>query len=232
MRIACISDIHGNIYALNKVLDNIDENNADLIICLGDLTGYGPHPNEVVALIRRRRILCLKGNYDASVVDNDFTFIRDTSINSFSLPWTSEELRASHKLYLESLPESLRLVFENRSFLFVHGSPSRINEYLTFDSPEAKKHLSEIQEDVLVCAHTHIPGLHEIDNKLLINSGSVGKPKNGNPAASYVLIDIEKSGKVSGKVVQVEYDHSKTAKDMEMKNFPSKLISSIKNGVE
>lgn len=232
MRIACISDVHGNIYALNKVLDSIDENNADLIICLGDLTGYGPHPNEVVALIRRRRILCLKGNYDASVVDNDFTYIRDTSINSFSLPWTSEELRASHKLYLESLPENLSLVFENKSFLFVHGSPSSINEYLPFDSLEVKKHLREIKEEVLVCAHTHIPGLYEIDNKLLINTGSVGKPKNGSPGATYTLIDIEKSGKITGKVVQVEYDYLKTAKDMEMKDFPSKLISSIKTGVE
>ncbi|MGM9972522.1 MAG: metallophosphoesterase family protein [Clostridiaceae bacterium] len=232
MRIACISDVHGNIYALNKVLDSIDENNCDLIICLGDLTGYGPHPNEVVALIRRRKLLCLKGNYDASVVDNDFTYIRDTSINSFSLPWTSEELRASHKLYLESLPESLSLVFHNRSFLFVHGSPSSINEYLSFDSDAAKQHLHDIKEDVLVCAHTHMPGLYEIDNKVLINSGSVGKPKNGSPVATYALIDIEKSGKITGKVVQVEYDHLKTAKDMEMKNFPGKLISSIKTGVE
>ena len=72
MRIACISDIHGNIYALNKVLEHIDEKDVDQIICLGDLTGFGPHPNEVVALIRRRRILCLKGNYDASVADNSF----------------------------------------------------------------------------------------------------------------------------------------------------------------
>ncbi len=232
MRIACISDVHGNIYALNKVLENIDENNVDLIICLGDLTGYGPHPNEVVALIRRRRILCLKGNYDASVLDNDFTYIRDTSINSFSLPWTSEELRASHKLYLESLPENLSLVFENKSFLFVHGSPSSINEYLPLGSEDAKKHLNEIKEEVLVCAHTHIPGLYEIDKKLLINSGSVGKPKNGSPVATYVLIDIEKSGKIIGKVVQVDYDYIKTAKDMEMRNFPSQLVSSIKTGIE
>ena len=232
MRIACISDIHGNIYALNKALESISENNADLIICLGDLTGYGPHPNEVVALIRRRGILCLKGNYDASVVNNSFTYIRDTSTNSFSLPWTNEELRASHKLYLDSLPKALTLVFENRSFLFVHGSPSGIDEYLPFDSPEAKKHILEIKEDVLVCAHTHIPGICEIDNKLVINTGSIGKPKNGSPAATYTLIDIEKNGKVTGKVVKVEYDYLKTAKDMEMKGFPSRLVSSIKTGIE
>ena len=73
MRIAVISDIHGNLYALREVLEDIDNQNIDSIICLGDLVGYGPHPNEVIALIKRRNILCLKGNYDASVVDNDYT---------------------------------------------------------------------------------------------------------------------------------------------------------------
>ena len=69
MKIAVISDIHGNIYALMKALEDIDEQNVDKIICLGDLVGYGPHPNESIALIRRREIPCIKGNYDASVVD-------------------------------------------------------------------------------------------------------------------------------------------------------------------
>ena len=83
MKIAVISDIHGNIYALMKALEDIDEQNVDKIICLGDLVGYGPHPNESIALIRRREIPCIKGNYDASVVDGDYTFIRNTTINSF-----------------------------------------------------------------------------------------------------------------------------------------------------
>lgn len=79
MKIAVMSDIHGNIYALMKTLEDIDEQNVDKIICLGDLVGYGPHPNEVVALIKRREIPCVKGNYDASVVDGDFTYIRNTA---------------------------------------------------------------------------------------------------------------------------------------------------------
>ena len=71
MKIAVMSDIHGNIYALMKTLEDIDEQRVDKIICLGDLVGYGPHPNEVIALIRRREIPCIRGNYDASVVDGD-----------------------------------------------------------------------------------------------------------------------------------------------------------------
>ena len=74
-------------------MKNIDLQKVDLTICLGDLVGYGPHPNEVIALIKRRNIPCLKGNYDASVVDGDFTFIRNNAVNSFALPWSSEEVR-------------------------------------------------------------------------------------------------------------------------------------------
>ncbi|WP_040213880.1 metallophosphoesterase family protein [Clostridium polynesiense] len=232
MRIACISDIHGNIYALKKVLENIDDNNIDQIICLGDLTGYGPHPNEVVALIRRRKILCLKGNYDASVADNEFTYIRDTSINSFSLPWTSEELRISHKYYLHSLPENLSLTFEDKKILFVHGSPRSINEYLKEDSLEAMENMSELPYDILVCAHTHIPYVKEYGNKILINDGSVGKPKNGKPHSTYAIIDIKKNSDVKVEIKEVEYDVSKIIKDMEIKDFPYALINSIKSGVE
>ncbi len=232
MRIACISDIHGNIYALNRVLESIEDNNADLVICLGDLTGYGPHPNEVVALVRRRKILCLKGNYDISVVENTFNYIRDTSINSFSLPWTNEELRASHKFYLQSLPESLSLVFHGKSILFVHGSPRKINEYIHADSSDALEIMKELKEDILVCAHTHKPLIQDICGKLLINTGSVGNPKNGSPEASYVLIDIEEDEKIKAKIVTLSYDYLKTVKDMEMKGFPSQLISSIKTGVQ
>ena len=111
MKIAAISDIHGNIYALMKALEDIDEQKVDKIICLGDFVGYGPHPNEVIALIKRREIPCIKGNYDASVVDGDFTFIRNTAINSFALPWTCEEVRVSNKYYLDSLPTSLKYTF-------------------------------------------------------------------------------------------------------------------------
>lgn len=232
MRIACISDIHGNIYALNKVLENIEENNIDQIICLGDLTGYGPHPNEVVALIRRRKILCLKGNYDASVVENKFSYIRETDINSFSLPWTVDELRASHKFYLESLPEKLTLTFEEKSILLVHGSPRSINQYLHYESLDAEEIMQSIREDVLVCAHTHIPYVKQYENKLLINDGSVGKPKIGRPNATYVILDMEKNRDIKIEMKEVSYDILKTVKDMEMKNFPTKLVYSIKSGNE
>lgn len=232
MKIAVISDIHANIYALMKVLEDIDNQDVDTIVCLGDLVGYGPHPNEVVATIRRRKILCIKGNYDASVVDNAFSFIRDTSINSFSLPWTVSELRASNRYFLSSLPNSITLNFEGKSLSFVHGSPRAINEYMKDDENLLTEIMNEFNGDILVCAHTHLPFVKKLGNKLLINDGSVGKPKIGRPNSTYALIELHEGMAPKAEIRELEYDYHKTMKDMEINKFPYALINSYKSGIE
>lgn len=231
MRVAVISDIHGNIYSLMRVLDDISEQRVDKIICLGDLVGYGPHPNEVISLIQRREMPCLKGNYDVSVVDGEFSFIRETSVNSFSLPWTIEETRMSNKYFLNTLPKELNYEFENIKFKFVHGSPNAINEYLFEDNDNIKEIIDNMSEDILVCAHTHIPYVKDFENKKIINVGSVGKPKIGNPNGTYALIEVV-DGQVLTKIREVEYEYNKIVKDMQILNFPSQLINSYKTGKE
>lgn len=232
MKIAAISDIHGNIYSLMKVLEDIDEQKVDLVVCLGDLVGYGPHPNEVIALIKRRDIPCIKGNYDASVVDGGFTFIRDTSINSFSLPWAVEEVRASNKYYLSQLPTKLDYDINGLKVIFTHGSPYKINEYLFEDGENTKKVMEEISEDVLICAHTHIPSYKKFGNKVFINVGSVGKPKIGRPNATYALIEIKEDKTIDVKFRELEYDYKKIVKDAQMLHFPAQLVASYENGTE
>lgn len=232
MKIAAISDIHGNIYSLMKVLEDIDEQKVDLVVCLGDLVGYGPHPNEVIALIKRRDIPCIKGNYDASVVDGGFTFIRDTSINSFSLPWAVEEVRASNKYYLSQLPTKLDYDINGVKVIFTHGSPYKINEYLFEDGENTKKVMEEISEDVLICAHTHIPSYKKFGNKVFINVGSVGKPKIGRPNATYALIEIKEDKTIDVKFRELEYEYKRIVKDAQMLQFPSQLVASYENGTE
>lgn len=187
MKIAIISDIHANVYALINLLEDIDIEKVDTIICLGDLVGYGPHPNEVISMIRRRHILCIRGNYDSSVVDNEYSYIRETPINAFSLPWTVKELREENRLFLANLPSTLTLNIANKSLLFVHGSPDKIDEYLLKDGDNTSEVMNSISNDVLICAHTHIPGMKDFKNKVYINSGSVGKPKIGRQIALIVF---------------------------------------------
>ena len=232
MKIAVISDIHANVYALINLLEDIDNEKVDTIICLGDLVGYGPHPNEVISMIRRRHILCIKGNYDNSVVDNEYSYIRETLINSFSLPWTVNELREENKIFLENLPSTLTLNIANKKLLFIHGSPDKINEYLLKDSDNTLKFMNSISEDVLICAHTHIPGIKEFGNKVYINSGSVGKPKIGRPNSTYCILNINKEEGMKVQVKEIPYAFKRIIKDMTMLNFPEQLIQSFESGLE
>ena len=232
MKIAVISDIHANIYALMTVLEDIDDERVDTIICLGDLVGYGPHPNEVISTIRRRHILCIKGNYDSSVVDNEYSFIRENAIHSFSMPWAVNELREENRLYLDNLPSTLSLNIEGKDILFVHGSPTKINEYLLQDNDNTVEVMNLLKEDILVCAHTHIPCAKEFKNKLLVNCGSVGKPKIGRPNPTYCIMDITKSNGVQVKIKELTYETKKIVKDMTMLDFPQSLIHSFETGIE
>ena len=232
MKIGIISDIHGNIYALMRVLEDLDDQKVDTIICLGDLVGYGPHPNEVVSMIRRKNILCIKGNYDASVVDGAYTYIRDTAINSFSLPWTVEELRAENRYYLDNLPTNITLDFNGKRIKFVHGSNNSINEYLLEDSDNTINIMNSLEEDVLVCAHTHLPSIKEYNSKLFVNDGSVGKPKIGSPDSTYCILDVDKDGNIKGKIRHVSYEYKRIVKDMQMLNFPAELVRSFEEGRE
>ena len=232
MKIAVISDIHANIYALMSALEDIDNEKVDTIICLGDLVGYGPHPNEVVSTIRRRNIICLKGNYDSSVVDNEYSFIRENSINRFSLPWAVNELREENRVFLDNLPSTISLNIAKKNILFVHGSPNKINEYLLENGENTSEIMKSLKEDILVCAHTHLPCAKEFGNKLFINCGSIGKPKIGRPNSTYCIIDITKFGGVKVKTKEISYEVKKIIKDMTMLKFPQDLIRSFETGVE
>ncbi|NLL31680.1 MAG: metallophosphoesterase family protein [Clostridiales bacterium] len=232
MKIAVISDIHGNIYALMKTFEDIDLQKVDLTICLGDLVGYGPHPNEVIALIKRRNIPCLKGNYDASVVDGDFTFIRDNAVNSFALPWSSEEVRTSNKYYLSTLPTFLDYDIKGVKIKFTHGSPNAINEYLYEDKENTEEVMKNLEEDILVCGHTHIPSYKKFNNKIFINPGSVGKPKIGRPNITYAILNIDENKNIDVKFRELEYDYKKIVKDARMLNFPAPLVASYESGTE
>lgn len=232
MKIAVISDIHANVYALISLLEDIDDEKVDTIICLGDLVGYGPHPNEVISMIRRRHILCIKGNYDSSVVDNEYSYIRENRINSFSLPWTVNELREENRIFLRNLPSSLTLNIEGKNLLFVHGSPNRINEYLLKDEDNTLEVMNSINADVLICAHTHIPGMKEFGNKVYINSGSIGKPKIGRPNITYCIININKVDGMKVQIKEIPYAFRRIVKDIMILGFPQELIHSFECGLE
>ena len=232
MKIAVISDIHGNMDALSTFLEDVNTENVDTIICLGDLVGYGPYPNEVISMIREKHILCIKGNYDSSVVDNEYSYIRETPLNSFSLPWTVNELTDENRLFLENLPLTITLTIADKKLLFVHGSPDKINEYLLKDADNTLNIMNSINEDILFCAHTHLPDIKDFSNKLYINCGSIGKPKIGRPNITYCLFNIDVQTGVSSNIKEIPYNLKNLVKHMNELNFPKELIHSFETGLE
>ncbi|MDO4925237.1 MAG: metallophosphoesterase family protein [Turicibacter sp.] len=238
MKIGIISDIHSNIYALEAVLDDMESRNIDLIACTGDLVGYGTRPNEVIDTIRKNRILTIMGNYDDAignfkmVCGCDYKDPKDAEKASLSMYFTSMETTDENKKYLSSLPKEATLNFNNKTIKLVHGSTRLINEYLKEDSKESKEVMEELAEDILVCGHTHIPYYKYYGEKLLVNAGSVGKPKTNKPSANYIIINIDNMSSVKVEIIEVNYDFEKIAREIEENDIlPNDFARLIREGV-
>ena len=245
MKIAVISDIHSNIYALDSVLADIETKGVDMTVCTGDLVGYGTRPNEVIETLKKNKILTIMGNYDDAignlkiVCGCDYPDPKDAEKAGLSMHFTGQTTTKENKEYLKNLPKELIFTFDNKTIRFVHGSTRLINEYLKENSKEADEVMSELVENILVCGHTHIPYTKHYGEKLLINAGSVGKPKTGNPNANYVIIDIKNEDEISKtpssvevEIIEVEYDFEKMANEIEENEIlPNDFARLIRKGV-
>jgi putative phosphoesterase len=213
-RIAIFSDMHGNSSATETVLAGIDAEAPDEILCLGDLVGYGAHPNEVIDLIRGRDIPTIMGNYDDGVgFDRDdcgcaYKDDGEEVRGQASLMWTRAAVDDDRKAYLRSLVPEIRREVNGVRIRLVHGSPRRMNEYLFEDRDDRSlERIAEITDaDVLVFGHTHKPWHREIGGVLFVNTGSVGKPKDGDPRACWALLTIHEDGTVDVEIRREDYD--------------------------
>ena len=197
MRIAVFSDIHGNLQALHAVLDDLAAQKPDAVYCLGDLVGYGANPNEVTDRIRTEGFPSVMGNYDDGVgFDRDecgCAYVReqDRLLGDRSLAWTKAHTTAGNKAFLRTLVKEIRLEADGRRMLLVHGSPRKMNEYLFEDRPISsfQRLAASSDADVIVFGHTHKPYVKDVGGVWFINDGSVGKPKDGDPRACYLLLE-------------------------------------------
>lgn len=236
MRIAIFSDVHGNVHALSAVLADIDTQRVDRVLCLGDLVGYGAFPNEVIQLIRERDIATIMGNYDDGVgYDRSdcgcaYTTPDDRERGHQSLAWTRQIVTPENKSFLRRLPLKLDMQLFGRKLAFVHGSPRRINEYLTEDRPAAslERALDAAGADIVVCGHTHVPYHRTLGNRHVVNVGSAGKPKHGDPRACYAVIEINGGFFVDFRYV--DYDHETAAAAVRAIGLPVEFAEALRAG--
>ena len=235
-QITIFGDIHGNLPALQAVLADIDARGLQNVYCLGDLVGYGVAPNEIVAAIREREIPTLMGNYDQGVgISSDdcgcaYKSEAAEALGKRSIAWTNIHTDDDHKAFLRDLPAHISLELGHQNVLLVHGSPRRVNEYLYEDRPEAslERIMDGIDANVMVCGHTHLP-YHRIlpSGRHIINAGSVGKPKDGDPRAGYIVLNATPDG-FDVDFIRVEYDVEAAASSIEATEMPSEFAEMLR----
>lgn len=237
MRVAIFSDVHGNLPALDAVLNDIMVQRVDRVYCLGDLVGYAPFPNEVIDIIRREGIPTIMGNYDDGVgFDRDecgcaYREPEERRLGDLSLQWTKAHVTPENKAFLRSLHREIRFEADGKKFLLVHGSPRRINEYLFEDRPLSSfRRLAEtVQADVVVYGHTHRPYAKEVGGVIFVNDGSAGKPKDGDPRACYALIQV-RNGRVTVDFRRVAYDVAAIADAIRQSDLPDQFAEQLERG--
>ncbi|NJE85694.1 metallophosphoesterase [Thermococcus sp. CX2] len=231
MLIALISDVHSNWEALQAVWDEVKD--ADVILCMGDLVGYGASPNEVVEFFReqmeRRKILCVRGNHD-----NAIAFGTEWGFNPYArqaVRWHQRVMSTENLEFLRKLPVRQLFIDEvGRSCLLIHGSPrAPLDEYLFpwLPDSEFRAVLSYVKQDDLLVGHTHVPMLKEMAGRRIINPGSVGQPRDGDWRASYAIIDAD-TQKI--EFHRVEYDVQEAARKIIEADLPRFLAERLYDG--
>ncbi len=258
MPIALFSDIHANLPALNAVLADMDARQPDMRFCLGDLVGYAPWPNEVVDAIRSRGIPTIAGNYDEGVGLNSgdcgcaYKTDEDSARGAASIAFTNATVTDATRTYLHRLPRHLRIERQaprqpdapTINLLLVHGSPRRINEYLFENRPDRSflRMMEAANADVLCFGHTHKPfhkaipyeAAGQVRYRHAVNIGSVGKPKDGDPRACYVLLHLDSDAAltapdtVRAEFIRVPYDVEQTAEAIEKGPLPDAFADMLR----
>ena len=232
--VAVITDVHANLPALQAALGRIDELGIERVFCGGDLVGYGPHPDEVCALVSEREIPTIYGNYDYAIAreneDCGCAYItpHDRELGQESVLWTLANTRAAAKAFMRELPFDLRFDVGAAAVHLVHGSPRKVNEYLFKDKPASLyERLAAAEDaDVLVFGHTHKPWDRVYGGVRFVNCGSVGKPKDGDPRGAFAVLDAS-SGRLEVTIERVAYDAEAVAAEVREAGLPVEFADKL-----
>ena len=246
MKYALISDIHANLPALQAVLTHIgQQDGVGATYHLGDLVGYAPRPDETVALLRAVGISGVAGNYDSTVATGykhcgcRYEDPRQEELSHLSYDWSRRHVSPTTKAYLGGLPFRIDLLpngghLAGPRVVLVHGTPTLNTLYWTEDPPDEfclkmAAHAGMKPGDVIAFGHTHLPWYREVAGIHFVNTGSVGRPKDGDWRAGYALLDVG-SGPVSVEFVRVEYDVEAAMRAIRESDLPDDFAEHLRTG--
>jgi putative phosphoesterase len=218
MRLAVISDVHGNAVALDAVLEDMPR--VDGVLCAGDVVGYGPWPGECVDLVRREGATTVMGNHDRAIVQD--TGFRFNSMAKAGVEYARDVLDDEHMEFLADLPEE-RVAAGGRVKV-VHGHPDDPDHYTR--THEFSPRLLD-DEDVLVMGHTHVQHHEKYGEGIVLNPGSVGQPRDGDPRAAYAILDLDR---MDVEERRVEYDVEKVQDAVADADLPERIGTRLARG--
>jgi putative phosphoesterase len=230
-----LGDVHANLPALDAVLEHAAEHGAATIWNVGDFVGYNAFPDEVVKRLRQHGALSIRGNYDRKTLKvkkkEDKWKATKTPEKWLAFRWAYDHLSKSSRKYLKSLPEEVRFDVLGWKVLMVHGSPADPDEYLTPETPiERLQELAEMaRADLVICGHSHTPFKREVGNTWFINPGTIGRPDDGDPRASYAMLRLE-PGVREVQHFRVEYDVQRAQDAIREQGLPEEFEEMIGQG--
>lgn len=239
-RIAVFGGVYNNHFALAALLDDANHRGVDAIYCLGDLGGFGPHPEKIRPLLEQGGVLTVQGNYEDSLAGGredcncGYTDPRDNHFARVSYSYTAEHCSDGFKQWMGGLPLRRRVRIGDKELLMIHGSPRRINEFLfSSTSPDAFLEILLDQEhcDGLLCTHTGLQWHRRLPSgRDVVNVGVIGRPANDGETNVWYALLGERSGVLSVDLVPLRYDHLSLAKEMRQEDLPEEFVETILSG--
>lgn len=242
MKYGIFSDIHGNMEALLQVMDSMKRYGVERKVCLGDIVGYGPFPNECVELVQEQSHITILGNHDSVAVGLESSDEWNNYNAQRAIEWTRNVLKPATVEFLKKLP----LVISEPPLFFTHASPLSPAEWKYVSSlDDAVNAFSFFSEQIAFIGHTHWPIIvimqdeqtfkvsetmfHNLQpgQRLLVNDGSVGQPRDRNPLAAWCLCDTER---MTVEIVRVAYDIGKTQAAMRKLGLAEFLVNRLSEG--
>ncbi|CAN5124247.1 hypothetical protein BH24ACT19_BH24ACT19_10880 [soil metagenome] len=236
--IAVFGGVYNNALALEAVIRDAKERGAGALYCLGDLGGYGPHPDSVWAPLVEHDVKCIAGNYDISIREDrpdcgcGYTDERDNLYAQVAYDYTRENTSDEFKEWMNTFPDQILLTMGGKTIRMVHGSPFAVNEFLWESTPDdvLGLRLNESGTDLLLCTHTGLHWQREINGRKLVNVGAIGRPANDGRTEVWYAILREAEGGVEAEFVPVAYDHEALADQMREEGLPEPFVETILTG--
>lgn len=225
MRLAILSDIHSNIHALKTVAAELrDRGGADVVVCAGDIVGYGAFPNECCSAMSVLSKPTVLGNHDLAVLDRDTSFMNPYAAKA--VEWTSSRLDDDSRRWLHSLSTEARFQVAGLKVAMYHGSVESCTEYV-FEQDATESMLTRARCGLLILGHTHVPYVRRFPSGLIVNPGSVGQPRDGDPRTCYALLDTDSH---ECEILRLDYDIDKAASAIESAGLPRFLADRLSVG--